>query len=212
MRQIILIVGILIGAVSESSAYNKISNEIDKEDFRYDLNITIDTITVDNIYFFSAYYEGLNRRMIRLVWRDSEYILTDKQYEDSLRKIFKIFKRKFPNQTLGAISSSISLVRSTYNALTNDAKIYLMHRKGLATMKDKKLKEVVEKSFLKTKQLEIACRLASEILHQKCQAKQTYLAPIAVASGFANKKFWVELSQEKRPLHRRNRVGIDFEE
>ncbi len=52
-------------------------------------------------------------------------------------------------------------------------------------MKDKKLKKVVRESFSKTKQLDITCRLASEILHQKCQIKSVFIDPNSYCIWFS---------------------------
>jgi len=212
MKQIILIISILISVMSINTANNKIFNEKeDEEDFRYDLNISVDNIVIDNVYFFSPHFKLNDRRSRRLIWLRNKYVLTPKQYENVLRQIFKVFKKKFPNKSLESVRSQIDLVDSTCSAINNDVKKHLKNRKGLAQMKDKKLREVVKESFLKTKQLEITCSLAFEILHQKCQLKSLFIDPIAIQSSFHKKRSWVELSQEEKPLSRNN-FSINFEE
>ncbi len=127
MKQFILIMSIFISAMSINTANNEIFNEKDEEDFSYDLNISVDNIVVDDLYFLSTYYKYKNRRSIGLIWMGNKHMLTLKQYENSLSQIFKIFKKKFPNQTLKSVRSTISLVDSTYNTLNNDAKKHLQN-------------------------------------------------------------------------------------
>lgn len=202
---------ILISVLSINTANNERYNEKSEEDFRYDLNISVDNIVIDNIYFFSTYYKSKDCRTIKLIWKQNKYVLNLKQYEDALRQLLKVFKKKFPNKILTSISNETTLIDSTHNAINNDVKKYLKNRKGLAQMKDKKLREVVKESLLKTKQLEITCSLAFEILHQKCQLKSFWVAPIAIQSKFHKKRSWIELSQEEKPLPRNN-FGIYFKD